>query len=53
MAKANKVEVQKGEIKAHTPTMKTMTRKEATREDNQNYAGRRDGQICKLHVPKQ
>ena len=52
MAKANKVEVQKGELKAHTPTMKTMTRVEATREDIKNYAERRDGKICKLHMPK-
>jgi len=53
MAKANKVEVQKGELKAHTPTMKTATRAETTREDMKNYAERRDGQICKLHMPKQ
>ena len=53
MAKANKVEVQKGELKAHTPTLKTATRQQTTKEDNKGYALRRDGMISKLHIPKQ
>jgi hypothetical protein len=53
MAKANKVEVQKGPLKAHTPTFKSATRAETTKEDNREIALRRDGMISKLHIPKQ
>ena len=56
MAKAykeNKVQVQKGPVVAHQPTMKSMTRAEVDRQDAEHAALRRDGMILKLHMPKQ
>ena len=56
MAKAhkeNKVEVQKGPIKAHMPTMKSMTRPEIDAEDAARHAVGRSGMNLKLHMPKQ
>lgn len=52
MAKENKVEVQKGPIVAHQPTMKSMSRPEIDREDAARHAVGRSGMNLKLHTPK-
>jgi len=53
MAKANKVEVQRGPIVADQRTMKHSTRPEIDRQDASDRAGRWDGMTLKLHMPKQ
>ena len=53
MAKANKVEVQKGEIKAHQPNYRYMSRQQINAEDIKNAAMRDDMKRMTLHTPKQ
>ena len=52
MAKANKVEVQKGEIKAEQPYMQ-MARSKIDAEDRKNMQLRQDMKRMTLHMPKQ
>jgi hypothetical protein len=51
-AKANRVEIQKGKVVAHQPTMKSMSRSEVDREDAERHAVGRSGMNLTLHVPK-
>ena len=52
MAKANKVEVQKGPIKAQQPYMQ-MSRKKIDAEDFANMDLRKSMKHMTLHMPKQ
>jgi len=50
--KEHGVEVQKGPIVAHQPTMQTKTHREFAREEVDMMNDRRDGQFLKMHKPK-
>lgn len=52
MAKANKVEVQKGSIRPGERTSKMETHREKLSEANDQAALRRSGQTLTLHEPK-
>jgi hypothetical protein len=51
MAKS-KVEIQKGQLEAHVPTMKSMSRPEIDREDAKDHALKRSAMNLILHTPK-
>ena len=51
--KEHGVEVQKGPIVAHQPTMQTKTHREFAAEEVKMMDERRDGQFLKMHKPKE
>ena len=52
MAKENKVEVQKGEIKSGQPTYRTQKWNQKYAEAKEEQALRRSAQTCTTHIPK-
>ncbi len=50
--KEHEVEVQKGPIVAHQPTMQTKTHRDFAKEEIEMMRERRDGQMLKMHKPK-
>jgi hypothetical protein len=50
--KENSVEVQKGPIDAHQPTMQTKTHRQFCGEEIEMMNERYDGQCLKMHKPK-
>lgn len=51
--KENSVEVQKGPIEANQLTMQTKTHRQFAKEEVDMMDERRDGQMLKMHKPKE
>lgn len=52
-SKANHVEVQRGPIVAHQPTMQTKSHQDFAYEEREMMDGRYDGMCLKMHTPKE
>lgn len=50
--KENNIEVQRGPMFAHQPTMQTKTHRDFSAEEVEMMDQRRDGQMLKMHKPK-
>ena len=44
--------IQKGKIDPSPLTMKTLSREQKAKEDNENHRLRKSGQTCTFHTPK-
>jgi hypothetical protein len=51
--KEHDVEVQRGPMMAHVPTMQTKSHRDFADEERDMMASRRDGQVLKMHKPKE